>query len=660
MRIIIAPFLLHHVTAWGPTAHRLVASAACVQLNPTARFWFRTLLHTSDLCATFRDVSSWADEVGHTDGTWEYHFVNSPYRSCLPYDEERDCGDPTSADRKCLVTGIMKFVRSSVSIESSPAELESALKMLIHLMADLHQPMHLGFAEDRGGNLIALASPAQSSLHEVWDGFITWEITETEIESVVSTFILKKSEMDVENEREVHDYVAGIVSSVSSTYTCPKAYMDGGIWISSGHSLSEKYIADRRAVATRLIATAGYRLGRLLNRISSVWVERDRVANPQVSVPTARVVVLPPTLTNRFEGLTIEEFDMDLDAAYESAPTSVSSNEERPSTIVSGVDISQVILIRHAVGNVVTIKGRKTTDSRFRVIEIEFPMNADPAKRKIRLIFDMSVFPKTIESDHELLTAVLRKLRGLDMKYLSKRSGASGEVVRTAAVPSDISQRGSTVAVAGYLRPIPPVHRLGSLVKAPSGTELVSGKSFYILSPASVNEYGRKLEISARLAESLFPWETDSNKKIELMTIRKIRKLCHSLVRIVSGYLVLITTEESLQKSNAKDGKPMQAVVYNLLTDRRDSYVPMFIDKSVIDTAATEEIVDEAAHCWERNTLSYDPLPNIHRPTIVTELTEIVKRLDDSSGTDGLIDKIYTYPPPWERPGMVVEWTLRP
>jgi hypothetical protein len=656
MRIVIAPFVLHHVTAWGPTGHRLVASSACSRIIPTARFWLETVLHTSDLCATFRDVSSWADEVGHTDGTWEYHFVNSPYRSCLPYDEERDCGDPTSADRKCLVTGIMKFVRSSVSIESSPAEIESALKMLVHLMADLHQPMHLGFAEDRGGNLIALTSPAETSLHEVWDGFITWSITETEIESVVANFFSKKNDMDVENEREVHDYVAGIVSSVSSTYTCPKAYMDGTNWIVPGHSLSEKYTADRRVVATKLIATAGYRLGRLLNRIASVWVERDKIANPYVAPPA----VLPPTPTNRFEGLTIDEFDFDPDTQYDPAPEVVSSTEGRPSTVISGVDISQVILIRHVAGNVVTLKGRSTAtfDSRFQMVEIEFPRNTDPAKRKVRLVFDCSVFPKTIEDDHELLTAVLRKLRGLDMRYLKKKNAG---VVRTAAVPVEISQRGSAAVVSGLVRAIQPVHRVGSVVKSPSGAELVAGISEYLLTPGSMEEFQRKMEISARLAETLFPWETDFNKKIELMTIRKIRKFCDSLIRIISGDLLLLTTIESLEKSNSKNGKPMQAVVYNLLTHRRDTYVPMFIDMSVIDTAATKEIQIEAAHCWKKNPLSHGPFSTIHRPTIVTELTEIVKRMDDSSETDGIIEQIYTYPPPWgsDRPGMVVEWTLR-
>jgi hypothetical protein len=306
------------------------------------------------------------------------------------------------------------------------------------------------------------------------------------------------------------------------------------------------------------------------------------------------------------------------------------------------------------------LKGRSTAtfDSRFQMVEIEFPRNTDPAKRKVRLVFDCSVFPKTIEDDHELLTAVLRKLRGLDMRYLKKKNAG---VVRTAAVPVEISQRGSAAVVSGLVRAIQPVHRVGSVVKSPSGAELVAGISEYLLTPGSMEEFQRKMEISARLAETLFPWETDFNKKIELMTIRKIRKFCDSLIRIISGDLLLLTTIESLEKSNSKNGKPMQAVVYNLLTHRRDTYVPMFIDMSVIDTAATKEIQIEAAHCWKKNPLSHGPFSTIHRPTIVTELTEIVKRMDDSSETDGIIEQIYTYPPPWgsDRPGMVVEWTLR-
>lgn len=150
------------VSAWGVDAHRLIAEQAERLLMPNAAAEVRRLL-SSEPGATMGSVASWADEVRTlTDARW--HYVNLLPRAGCRYEEGRDC-----FDGNCVVAAI---VRQSGILGSSASDAEQlkALKFLIHLVADVHQPLHAGHAEDRGGNLFQLQAHGRgTNLHAVWD-----------------------------------------------------------------------------------------------------------------------------------------------------------------------------------------------------------------------------------------------------------------------------------------------------------------------------------------------------------------------------------------------------------------------------------------------------------------------------------------------------------
>jgi hypothetical protein len=111
---------------------------------------------------TLESLSTWADEH-RNPATGPWHYVNFPRGNCQ-YDPERDC-----PDGKCVVAAIERERAIWASNANDKTRLR-ALKYLVHLVADIHQPLHAGYRDDRGGNQFQLrAFMRGSNLHAVWD-----------------------------------------------------------------------------------------------------------------------------------------------------------------------------------------------------------------------------------------------------------------------------------------------------------------------------------------------------------------------------------------------------------------------------------------------------------------------------------------------------------
>ena len=157
--------------AWGTQGHRVVAELAWTQLTPQARDAANRLL-ALEPGATLASVSTWADDT-RDEATRQWHFVNFPRGSCT-YDPLRDC-----PDGQCVIAAIE---RQMAVLGSNAPDIQRlvALKYVVHLVADVHQPLHAGHADDRGGNLYQLQAFGNgSNLHAVWDTGLLRERNET-------------------------------------------------------------------------------------------------------------------------------------------------------------------------------------------------------------------------------------------------------------------------------------------------------------------------------------------------------------------------------------------------------------------------------------------------------------------------------------------------
>ena len=153
--LLVALAVSAQAWAWGSQGHQVVAAMAWELLQPATRAEVNRLL-------TLESLSTWADEH-RNPATRPWHYVNFPRGSCQ-YDVQRDC-----PDGHCVVAAIERARAVWASNADDKTRLK-ALKYLVHFVADVHQPLHAGYRDDRGGNQFQLrAFMRGSNLHAVWD-----------------------------------------------------------------------------------------------------------------------------------------------------------------------------------------------------------------------------------------------------------------------------------------------------------------------------------------------------------------------------------------------------------------------------------------------------------------------------------------------------------
>jgi hypothetical protein len=245
---------------------------------------------------TMVSVASWADAVSD-ELPWSQglHFSHTPYRDCQPFDFTRDCGTEANPGR-CIVSAIANYTERASSIDLSDSEREEALKFLIHLMADIHSPMHVAFYPDRGGNFIAVKHSADSevtTLHEVWDRHIIdsmkgengWKQLIGERRDS-TTLTAPALEFPIDDPLAM---AAAIATETAMTVTCNSGYrLDDSTWILSNTDLSESsYKEHRTEVLWTQLNKSAVRLASLLEAIETEYRRRLAVLRFQTAQRTA-------------------------------------------------------------------------------------------------------------------------------------------------------------------------------------------------------------------------------------------------------------------------------------------------------------------------------------------------------------------------------------
>ncbi|MFS4456799.1 S1/P1 nuclease [Maribacter sp. 2304DJ31-5] len=146
---------------WSKTGHRVIGEVAENYLSRKARKAIAKLLNGQSLAA----ISNFGDEIKADKRYREFsawHYVNFP--------EDKKYGEVPPSKYGDLITGIHKCI-SVVKDQNSPSGQKAFyLKLLVHLIGDLHQPMHVGRLKDRGGNDLQVQwFGRESNLHKIWD-----------------------------------------------------------------------------------------------------------------------------------------------------------------------------------------------------------------------------------------------------------------------------------------------------------------------------------------------------------------------------------------------------------------------------------------------------------------------------------------------------------
>lgn len=162
--IILTLSISTEAKAWGMLGHRVVGEVASKHLNESTKSKIKSILGNQ----TLAEVSNWMDDIKSDkayDSLKPWHYVTIP--DGMKYSETNI---PPRGD---AITGI-NFAINQLKREDLDPKLEKEyLMILIHLIGDIHQPLHVGNGEDRGGNQVNVKwFGTPSNLHRVWDSDI--------------------------------------------------------------------------------------------------------------------------------------------------------------------------------------------------------------------------------------------------------------------------------------------------------------------------------------------------------------------------------------------------------------------------------------------------------------------------------------------------------
>jgi len=266
------------VFAWGQEGHEAVAGLAWSRLTSSVQTALKKFLGTKSL----EEIAPLPDDYGHTpSGTWsdEMHYVNVPKGS--------NSFNMQGCPNRCVVKAITNYSEILQKQASKPVKCDytlgvepCALEFLTHFVGDIHQPLHVSYADDRGGNSVQVYFfTEKANLHECWDTKMIAKWTSS-VDSVVSDLqqIISQNESVVAYYESNMDPLDMAYESFNFVLTTVYNYT-----IKNGFPYLGQDYYDRNLpiIQSRLIG-AGVRLAKFLNDFF------DNSADPQlveVAVP---------------------------------------------------------------------------------------------------------------------------------------------------------------------------------------------------------------------------------------------------------------------------------------------------------------------------------------------------------------------------------------
>ena len=152
-----------HSWGWGQKGHDVTANIAERHLTPATAAAVDSIFQGKSLVYW----ANWLDNASHTPAyayskTWHYLNVDADQTyETMPKNPQ---GDVVDAIRYNI--GVL-----GDTTNNDPAAKALALKMLVHCVGDMHQPLHMGRKTDLGGNRVKVKYFGRdTNLHSIWDG----------------------------------------------------------------------------------------------------------------------------------------------------------------------------------------------------------------------------------------------------------------------------------------------------------------------------------------------------------------------------------------------------------------------------------------------------------------------------------------------------------
>jgi hypothetical protein len=270
--------LLPALLGWGRLGHAVIADIAYRELTPEARARVDAIMGSQ----TIQETASWADGVrGRND---EFPWTAPLHYANLPADASAYDHATMKPQQGNVVSAVVHFAARVTDESLTDLERTRALMFLVHFVGDLHQPLHAGNAEDRGGNDIDIdwfGRPRR--LHSIWDSGIydattndPWPVlsqklyeTTTDEDRLAWTATDPAARADADTDQLTA--AVGRWTLESRRFANTHAYQAAGFNedqpFADGTELGNLYAEHCRPVTDLRLKQAGVRLGRLLNAL---------------------------------------------------------------------------------------------------------------------------------------------------------------------------------------------------------------------------------------------------------------------------------------------------------------------------------------------------------------------------------------------------------
>lgn len=234
---------------WGNTGHRAIGQIAEAHLSKKIKRKIKELLDGQSLAM----VSTYADDIKSDrkySSFYTWHFVNLNDEDTYESSTKNPQGD--------LVTGIAKCKEVLLDKNATKADKAFYLKMLVHLIGDLHQPMHVGRLSDKGGNGFQVQwFNNGTNMHRIWDSQMIDSFNMTYTELANNTDDLNKKQIKAIAQGSVVSWVNETKGLAQEVYGSAK----------TGEKLGYRYMYDHFATVRSQLQKGGIRLAKVLEEV---------------------------------------------------------------------------------------------------------------------------------------------------------------------------------------------------------------------------------------------------------------------------------------------------------------------------------------------------------------------------------------------------------
>ena len=231
--------------AWGPEGHRITGKVAYQLLDQKTKDSVKYYL--GDL--SLENAANWMDEIKSNpqfDYMKPWHYINI---------DKGKYFDSTQTDNIVVeLNTVIKRLKGKN--KHSKEEIAVDIKILTHLIGDLHQPLHDGYAVDTGGNAIQVRFFAwPSNLHRVWDSEIITQLNINSKDCLKEVSRFSKADVIQYKQGTIVDWLYESRSHLDQIYD----FRNGNI--------TDQYALKNSPLVEKQLAIAGFRLSQLLTEI---------------------------------------------------------------------------------------------------------------------------------------------------------------------------------------------------------------------------------------------------------------------------------------------------------------------------------------------------------------------------------------------------------